>query len=89
MTDQPSGFWCDDAMIAVWDFLDEGTDEALTSHIREHLAICPRCRDRFAFERTFMDSVEGLIEDATDVAPLRSRIEQALARQGFLRPPKE
>ena len=89
MTDQRSGLSCNEAIIAVWDFLDEATDEALTIHIREHLAICPRCRDRFAFERTFIDSVEGLIEDTADVAPLRTRIEQALAEHGLLRPPKE
>ena len=51
---------CDEPALAMWDYLDGETDEKLTTRVRRHLEICKRCRERFAFERTFLDSLGSL-----------------------------
>lgn len=73
---------CEDAILAVWDYLDDETDETLAARVRRHLEICKRCRERFAFERRFLSSLGRLIDDDTEVTPLRTRIVQSFIDNG-------
>jgi predicted anti-sigma-YlaC factor YlaD len=53
------------------------------SHIRAHLDTCDHCRDMYTFEGVFLRTVSRELDESDDVSALRSRIVDALRRQGY------
>ena len=74
---------CEEVMRTVWAYLDGEIDADRARDIRAHLDTCDHCRDMYTFEGTFLRTVARLIDESEDVSALRSRILEALRREGF------
>jgi anti-sigma factor (TIGR02949 family) len=74
---------CAEVALAVWTYLDGEIDVKRASYIRAHLDMCDHCRDLYTFEGAFLRTVSRLLDESGDVSALRSRIVEALHRQGF------
>ena len=62
---------CEHVLQRVWEFLDHELDEATGDAIRQHLAMCEPCMDRFDLEQ----EVKSLVHRRCggDVAPAHLR----------------
>jgi len=74
---------CEEVARAVWTYLDGEVDADRARDIRAHLATCDHCRDMYTFEGAFLRTVARLLDEAEDVSALRSRVIDALRRDGF------
>ena len=70
---------CDDALAAMWDYLDEELDPRTIERVDVHLWLCLCCHDLFAFERRFLHAL-GSAVPAVDITLLGPRIRRALAQ---------
>ena len=76
---------CGHVISSVWDYLDDEIDADRKEQIRRHLEACDHCRDQYTFEGAFLRSVSRILNDETDYAALRHRVETALIKHGFSR----
>lgn len=74
---------CAEVVRLVWEFLDDEIDDERRGKIREHLDICPPCRDHFTFEGAFLRAVSRVIDEPGDTASLQRRVLQALRDEGY------
>ena len=74
---------CAEVSLAVWTYLDGEMTAERASRIRDHLATCDHCRDMYTFEGAFLRTVSRLLDESDDVSALRSRILDALRRDGY------
>jgi anti-sigma factor (TIGR02949 family) len=74
---------CAEVSLAVWTYLDGEITAERAAHIRAHLATCDHCRDMYTFEGAFLRTVSRLLDESDDVSALRSRIVDALRRDGY------
>ena len=74
---------CEEAALAVWGYLDGEIDAERAARIRAHLDECDHCRDLYTFEGRFLNAVARLLDESNELPALRSRILDALRRQGF------
>jgi anti-sigma factor (TIGR02949 family) len=74
---------CEEVARAVWTYLDGEIDADRARHIRAHLDTCDHCRDLYTFEGAFLRTVARLLDESEDVSALRSRVVDALRREGF------
>ena len=72
---------CVSVMRQLWDFLDGELSDDRMTEIREHLAMCGRCKPHADFERSFLAAVAHARRDHRNPAPLRDRVREALRRQ--------
>lgn len=70
---------CQEVVRVMWEYLDGELDAERRARIREHLEICPHCREQFTFEGAFLRAVARHLDEAGDTDALRFRIEQALS----------
>jgi hypothetical protein len=63
---------CDDALAAMWDYLDEELDPRTMERIEVHLWLCLGCHDLFAFERRFLHALAFAVP-AVDITLLGPR----------------
>ena len=71
---------CDDALAAMWDYLDEELDARTTERIEVHLWLCLGCDELFAVERRFLNAIASATPQV-DVTHLVQRIQRAMARE--------
>jgi anti-sigma factor (TIGR02949 family) len=74
---------CAEVSLAVWTYLDGEMTPQRASRIRAHLETCDHCRDMYTFEGVFLQTVSRLLDESADVSALRSRIVEALRREGY------
>jgi len=74
---------CDEALERLYDFLDAELDETWQVRVNEHFEACKACFPVMTFEKSFLDAVQGSKSDATTPAEVRSRILEALAKEGL------
>jgi anti-sigma factor (TIGR02949 family) len=74
---------CAEVSLAVWQYLDGEVTPERASHIRAHLEICDHCRDMYTFEGAFLRTVSRELNQSDDLSALRSRIVDALRREGY------
>jgi anti-sigma factor (TIGR02949 family) len=72
---------CDDAMRRLWEYLDEELPEAETEDVGRHLAKCPRCGRRAAFEQRLLERITAVAPEYGELAALRERIAGVLRRR--------
>jgi anti-sigma factor (TIGR02949 family) len=76
---------CEEAVRALWDYLDRVLDVPKMAVIDDHLAKCAPCREHARFERTLIDRIRGLRREHQDPATLRVRVLTALRDAGLPR----
>ena len=75
---------CEQAMRQLWAYLDGATSAADRERIAQHLAACDACTSHFNFERSFLDSLHRLRNDAAaDFSSLREKVLGGLRAHGF------
>ena len=74
---------CAEVSLAVWTYLDGEITAERASHIRAHLETCDHCRDMYTFEGAFLRTVSRELDQSDDLSALRSRIVDALRREGY------
>jgi anti-sigma factor (TIGR02949 family) len=76
---------CEEAVRALWDYLDRALDAPKMAVIDDHLARCAPCREHARFERALIDRIRGLRREHHDPVALRVRVLAALHHAGFAR----
>ena len=76
---------CEEAVRALWDYLDRALDVPKMAVIDDHLARCAPCREHARFERTLIDRIGGLRREHEDPVALRVRVLAALRDAGLSR----
>ncbi len=76
---------CEEAIRALWDYLDRTLDAPKMAVIDDHLAKCAPCRAHVEFERTLIDRIRGLRREHHNPVALRVRVLAALHDAGFAR----
>jgi hypothetical protein len=76
---------CEEAVRALWDYLDRALDAPTMAVIDDHLAKCAPCREHARFERTLIERIGGLRREHHDPVALRVRVLAALYNAGFAR----
>jgi anti-sigma factor (TIGR02949 family) len=79
---------CEEAVRALWDYLDRALDAPKMAVIDDHLAKCAPCREHARFERALLDRIRGLRREHHDPVALRVRVLAALHDAGFGRAEK-
>ena len=76
---------CEQAVRALWDYLDRTLDLPTVQAIDTHLAQCGGCREHARFERTLIERIRALRREHQDASAdaLRLRILEALERAGL------
>lgn len=74
---------CEEAVQALWEYLDGELTAERVLLVREHLDTCTGCHGLFTFEGAFIRTVADLISREVDVTNLRSRVVQTLRAQGY------
>ena len=74
---------CKDVIHQLWDYLDGECTSELAEAIREHLELCAGCRAVSEFEETFLQTVQGLVENPPADGELRSKVLTALQQHGY------
>ena len=75
---------CNAVMRQLWDFLDEELTSERMYAIREHLALCRPCQSHMDFERAFLDALAEARRAERAPSTLRTRVLEALRREGFV-----
>ena len=68
------GSYCERALERMYEFLDNEIDTASGDAIRQHLAECEPCLDRFDFEQAVKSAVRRCCRDEHAPEHLRARI---------------
>jgi anti-sigma factor (TIGR02949 family) len=76
---------CEEAVRALWDYLDRALDAPKMAVIDDHLAKCAPCREHARFERALIDRIRGLRREHHDPVALRVRVLAALRDAGLAR----
>jgi hypothetical protein len=76
---------CEEAVRALWDYLDRALDAPKMAVIDDHLARCAPCREHARFERALIDRIHGLRREHRDPLALRVRVLAALRDAGLSR----
>jgi anti-sigma factor (TIGR02949 family) len=76
---------CEEAVRALWDYLDRALDAPKMAVIDDHLAKCAPCREHARFERALIDRIRGLRREHQDPVALRVRVLAALRDAGLAR----
>jgi len=76
---------CEQAVRALWDYLDSALDALKMAVIDDHLARCAPCREHAQFERTLIDRIRGIRREHDDPSALRVRVLAALHDAGLSR----
>ena len=76
---------CEEAVRALWDYLDRALDAPKMAVIDDHLAKCAPCREHARFERALIDRIRGLRREHEDPVALRVRVLAALRDAGLSR----
>ncbi len=84
----PEPIDCRTAVQRLWDYLDHELDDARMAEVAVHVERCAACSEHFQFARTFLSALSSSQRDvagadAPDAASLRSRVVEALQREGF------
>jgi anti-sigma factor (TIGR02949 family) len=74
---------CRTAVQQLWDYLDHELDTVRMTEVTAHVERCAECGEHFAFARTFLTALSASRSDVPDAAALRSRVVDALQREGF------
>jgi anti-sigma factor (TIGR02949 family) len=74
---------CEEAVRALWDYLDRALDAPKMAVIDDHLARCAPCREHARFERTLIDRIRGLRREHHDPVALRVRVLATLRDAGL------
>lgn len=74
---------CREAVELLFEWLDEELDGAAERAVAAHFEVCTRCYPRLVFERSFRDALRRVAEDGEAPDALKTRIEEALEREGF------
>ncbi len=76
---------CEQAIRALWDYLDSALGALKMAVIDDHLARCAPCREHAQFERTLIDRIRGIRRAHDDPGALRVRVLAALHEAGLSR----
>jgi mycothiol system anti-sigma-R factor len=76
---------CEEAVRALWDYLDRALDAPKMAVIDDHLAQCAPCREHARFERALIERIRGLRREHHDPVALRVRVLASLRDAGFAR----
>lgn len=84
----PEPIDCRTAVQRLWDYLDRELDAARMAEVTAHVERCAACSEHFQFARTFLSALsssqrESVGSDVPDPNALRSRVVEALQREGF------
>lgn len=74
---------CESVVRQLWSFLDGAVPEAERERVITHLAECDACKSHFDFATAFLDAVAGAFLPGSELDPLRARVLNALANEGF------
>ena len=74
---------CRTAVQRLWDFLDEELDVIRMAEVTAHVEQCAACGEHVQFARTFLSAVSASRAEVPDATALRSRVVEALQREGF------
>ena len=72
---------CDQSMRRLWEYLDRELPDPESEVIQRHVAKCPRCGPRAAFEQRFLDRIAAVRPEYAELAELRERIARVLRRR--------
>lgn len=76
---------CRSAMRELWDYLDSELPAHRSEQIRVHLSTCTGCREHMEFCRAFVEQIDMPVVSGEAVRSLRSRVQDALQRDGLAR----
>ncbi len=74
---------CRTAVQQLWDYLDHELDAKRMAEVTAHVERCAECGEHFQFARTFLSALSASRSDVPDARALRSRVVEALQREGF------
>lgn len=74
---------CRTAVQRLWDYLDHELDATRMGEVTAHVERCAECVEHFRFARTFLGALSASQSDVPDATALRSRVLDALEREGF------
>lgn len=74
---------CRTAVQRLWDYLDQELDAERMAEVTAHVARCAACGEHFQFARTFLSALSASRRDVPDAQALRTRVVEALRREGF------
>lgn len=74
---------CLTAVQRLWDYLDEELDATRMAEVAAHVERCSACREHLQFARTFLSALSASQTAVPDAAALRTRVVEALRREGF------
>ena len=69
---------CEEALEALFEYLDGELDPADSARVEEHLEICKRCYPRAEFERSFLEALERARGGEKASEDLQARVLAAL-----------
>ena len=78
---------CAGVMDKLFDFLDGELGPENESQLRAHLEKCAHCFERAGFERRFLEALKAAKESETCPDKVRTRVLDALRRDGWTEPP--
>ncbi len=74
---------CRSAMQQLFDFLDEELTEERMAAVAAHLRDCRACHPHYDFEKLVLDTLHSLREEHAAPSELRTRVRDALQREGM------
>ena len=78
---------CTGVMERLFDFLDGELGPESEARFRAHLEKCGQCFERAGFERRFLEAVQAARESEQCPDKVRTRVLDALRRDGWTEPP--
>ena len=76
---------CDEVVARLWPYLDGALPDAERARVATHLAGCSACTSHFDFAQAFLEAVQKTAGSAEDHPALRTRVLDALTKDGFRR----
>lgn len=75
---------CHEAMEKLFEFLDRELDPEEHEEVARHFEVCARCYPALTFERSFREALLRSQEGEATPPELRSKVIQALQKEGFV-----
>ena len=72
---------CEEALEALFEYLDGELDPSDTARIEEHLEICKACYPRAQFERSFLEALDRAKQSQAAPEAVQARLLEALNQE--------
>ncbi|MEX1258972.1 MAG: zf-HC2 domain-containing protein [Gemmatimonadota bacterium] len=74
---------CHEAASRVYEWLDGELPPELADRVGAHLETCARCYPMLVFEKSFLEAVSSVADDAPPPERLKERVLRSLETEGF------